>query len=163
MNFASFIISNFSRFGFYAIDSFKNDDDFLAVLILMGALVFLLALVFGIVLILIILFIIVSFIGGGIISASVLVGLQQKSMSKGFKTLVLSVSILASTVLSVFAFWCINSVKDWWNVEISILAGVICGVFAGWLLGLFFFHAASKLAEFLKKKYNERLDSKTLQ
>lgn len=160
MNVPALIISNFFRIKFYLIDSFRNDDDFLAVLLLMGALVFLLAIIFGIVLILIILFIIVSFIGGGIISASVLVGLQQKSMSKGFKTFILSLSILGSTVLSVFAFWCINSIKDWWNPEISVIAGIICGVFAGWLLGLFFFHAASKMAEFLRNKYDERIDSR---
>ena len=163
MNFLSLIISNFTRFSFYLIDSFRNDDDFLVVMLLMGALVFLLAVIFGVVLILIILFVVASFIGGGIISASVLVGLQQKSMSKGFKTFVLSVSILASTILSVLSFCLINSVKHWWNLEITIVAGIICGVLAGWLLGLFFFKAASKMAEFLKKKYNERIDSKTLQ
>jgi len=147
---------------FYMIDSFQNDDDFLAVLILMGGLFFILAIIIGVVLILLFFLILFALISGSIISASVLIGLQQKSVSKGFRIFFLSVSILGSTVVSVIFFWAVNSIKDWWPTDISIIAGIICGVISGWLLGLLVFKATRKFAIFLKDKYNGRTDVKSI-
>ncbi|MBB6369618.1 hypothetical protein [Chryseobacterium shigense] len=146
----------------YMMDSFKNDEDFLIALILMGALFFLLALIIGVVLILMFFLILFFLISGGIISASVLVGIQQKSVSKGFKTLFLSVSILGTTIVSVIFFYFINLIQHWWTADISIVAGIICGALSGWLLGLLIFKASGKLVTFLKNKYNDRMKSKSI-
>lgn len=145
---------------FYMMDSFKNDDDFLVVLMLMGALFFLLALIISVVLILIFFLILFFLISGGIVSVSVLVGVQQKSISKGFKTLFLIVSILGTTVVSVIFFYFINLIQHWWTADISIIAGIICGAISGWLLGLLIFKASGKLVASLRNKYNERINSK---
>ncbi|MDR2230083.1 MAG: hypothetical protein LBE39_11510 [Flavobacteriaceae bacterium] len=142
---------------FYLIDSFRNDDDFLVVMLLMGALVFLILGVIGIVLGLLLIFIIILLISGGIISASVLVGLQQKSLSKGFKTFFLSISVLGSTIASVILFLFINAVKKWWQTDTAIIAGIISGIISGWILGLVMFVTAKKLVLFLKNKYTDRI------
>ncbi|WP_407481964.1 hypothetical protein [Elizabethkingia meningoseptica] len=143
--------------GLYLIDSFRNDDNFLAVLILMGALVFLVLAVIGIVLGLLFIFMIILLISAGIISASVLVGLQQKSLSKGFKTFFLSVSVVGSTIVSVIFFLFINTVKNWWQTNIAIIAGTVFGIVSGWLLGLLMFTVAKKLVLFLKNKYSDNI------
>lgn len=148
---------------FYIIDSFRNDDDFLAGLLVMGALFFLLALAIGIIVVLILFAILFFLISGGIISASVLVGLQQKSVSKGFKTLFLSVCILGTTIISVIFFGIINSMKNWWANDISVVIGIIFGLISGWLLGLLIFNATKKLVLFFKAKFNDRINSKSIE
>ncbi|UIR57002.1 hypothetical protein LZQ00_04100 [Sphingobacterium sp. SRCM116780] len=153
----SVILNTYSVLNFYLIDSFKNEDDFLVVMLLMGALFFLLALIIGTVLILTLMLILFFLISGGVISTSVLVGIHQRSVSKGFKTLFLLISILGSTFVSVIFFWFINSVKGWWETDISIIAGIICGAFSGWVLGLLIFQGTKKLIIFLRNKYSNRL------
>ena len=147
---------------FYLIDSFRNDDNFLAILLIMGALFFLLALIIGVVLCLLIIGMLFVLVSGSVISASVLVGLQQRSVSKGFKTFFIAVSVLGSTIVSVLFFWFINSVKDWWETDVAISSGVVCGILSGWALGFLFYKAMGKLFTFLKHKYEERKSDKNL-
>lgn len=154
--------SHYSFSDFYMIDSFRNDDDFLVWLLLMGALFFLLALIVGTALVIIFFLILFFLATGGILSASVLVGVQQRSVSKGFKTLFLSISILGSTIISLIFFLIVNSMKDWWENNIAIFAGILCGVLSGWLLGLLIFEATKKLAILIKDKYEQRANSRTI-
>lgn len=146
-----------SVFDFYLIDSFRNDDDFFAVLLVMGAIFLFFALIIGVVLVLMFFAILFLLISGGILSASVLVGLQQKSVSKGFKTLFVSVSTLGTTVVSVIFFWFMNKIQHWWGNDVSIFAGIVFGLLSGWLLGTLIFIAVKKLVLFLKNKYDERI------
>lgn len=71
----------FSSFTFYLIDSLQNDDDFLAALLVMGAFFCLFAVIIGVILVLMVFAILLALISGGILSASVLVGLHQRSVS----------------------------------------------------------------------------------
>ncbi|MET7036380.1 hypothetical protein [Elizabethkingia miricola] len=142
---------------FYLIDSFRNDDDFLVAMLLMGALVFFILGVIGIILGLLLILIVIFLISAGIISTSLLVGLQQKSLSKGFKTFFISVSILGSTIASVILFLFINTVKNWWQTDTAIIAGIVSGIASGWILGVIMFTASKKLVMFLKNKYADRI------
>ncbi|MCP1252624.1 hypothetical protein NK212_12250 [Elizabethkingia sp. S0634] len=142
---------------FYLIDSFRNDDDFLVAMLLMGALVFFILGVIGIILGLLLILIVIFLISAGIISTSLLVGLQQKSLSKGFKTFFISVSILGSTIASVILFLFINTVKNWWQTDTAIIAGIVSGIASGWILGVIMFTASKKLVLFLKNKYADRI------
>lgn len=113
----------------YIIDSFKNDDDFLVVLLIMGAIFFAIVGIIGVVLCLLFILLLIGLITAGILSTSVLIGIQQKSISKGFKTFFLSVSMVGCTIVAIIFFWFVNSVKEWWDTNISIVIGVFCGVF----------------------------------
>lgn len=144
------ILYQCSSFGFYLIDSFQNDDDFLAVLLIMGAFFCLFVVIIGIVLVLMVFAILFALISGWILSASVLVGLQQRSVSKGFKTLFVSVSVLGTTIISVIFFWFMNKIQHWWGNDVSIFAGIVFGLLSGWLLGTLIFMAVKKLVLFLK-------------
>lgn len=137
-------------------DSFQNDDNFIVVMLLMGALFFLIALIIGVVLGLIFLTILIGLISVGLISTSILVGLHQKSISKGFKTLFISVSILGSTIVSVLFFWFVNTIKEWWNTDISIIIGIICGIVTGYFIGLLLFIAIKKMILFIKNKHSTK-------
>ncbi|OPC09732.1 hypothetical protein BAY01_12190 [Elizabethkingia miricola] len=123
----------------------------------MGALVFFILGVIGIILGLLLILIVIFLISAGIISTSLLVGLQQKSLSKGFKTFFISVSILGSTIASVILFLFINTVKNWWQTDTAIIAGIVSGIASGWILGVIMFTASKKLVMFLKNKYADRI------
>jgi len=148
---------------FHLIDSLQNDDDFLAVLLIMGTFFCLFAVITSIVLVLMVFAILFALISGGILSASVLVGLQQRSVSKGFKTLFVSVSVLGTTIISVIFFWFMNKIQHWWGNDVSIFAGIIFGLLSGWLLGTLIFMAVKRLVLFLKNKYNERINRENKQ
>lgn len=162
MIFFDIILKSLLR-NFHLIDSFQNDDDFLAVLLIMGAFFCFFAVIMGIVLVLMVFAILFALISGGILSASVLVGLQQRSVSKGFKTLFVSVSVLGTTIISVIFFWFMNKIQHWWGNDVSIFAGIIFGLLSGWLLGTLIFMAVKRLVLFLKNKYNERINRENKQ
>ena len=138
---------------FFIIDSFNNDEDFLIVLLLMGAIFFGIAVIVGVVICILFTLLIIALISAGLISASVLVGYQKKSVSKGFKTFFLSASILGATIVSVIFFRLINSIYAWTTPDISIIAGIIWGLISGWLLGLLIFTALKKIVLLLNNKY----------
>ncbi|WP_417873773.1 hypothetical protein [Xanthomarina gelatinilytica] len=125
----------------------------------MGALFFLIALIIGVVICLIVIAILIGLIGVGIISTSVLTGLYQRSIGKGFKTFFVLSSILGSTIVSVVFFWFINTIKNWWSTDLVIVAGIGSGIISGWLLGLLLFVTLRKMMEFIKTKYESKKGS----
>ncbi|MEI2274158.1 hypothetical protein OHD16_18570 [Sphingobacterium sp. ML3W] len=140
---------------FYLIDSFRNDDDFIATLLLMGSLVFLALAVISILLGLLFIITIVLLISAGIISTSVIVGLQQRSITKGFKTLFLSSAILGSSIVSVIFCIFLNAVYDWSSNNMAMLIGLVLGIILGTGLGLLAFKAMAGLIRFLTSKYRK--------
>ena len=139
---------------FHIIDSFQNDDNFLAVMLVMGALFFAVAVIVGIVLCLIFITLIISLFAAGLVSTSVLVGFQQKSTSSGFKTFFVGASILASSVASIIFFLIANTFWHWSGIELVIFAGLMTGVLSGWILGVLMFKAFKKIINYLKRKYD---------
>ncbi|MGE8243414.1 MAG: hypothetical protein ACN6PD_12070 [Sphingobacterium sp.] len=140
---------------FYLIDSFRNDDNFIATLLLMGSLVFLALAVISILLGLLFIVTIILLISAGIISTSVIVGLQQRSITKGFKTLFLSSAILGSSIVSVIFCIFLNAVYDWSSNNMAILIGLVLGIILGTGLGLLAFKAMAGLIRFLMSKYRK--------
>ncbi|OBW41966.1 hypothetical protein AB670_01657 [Chryseobacterium sp. MOF25P] len=119
----------------------------------MGAIFFAIVVIIGVVLCLLFILLLIGLITAGILSTSVLIGIQQKSISKGFKTFFLGVSMIGCTIVSIIFFWFANSVKEWWDTNISIIIGVFCGVLGGYILGLLMFVALKKIISLLQKKY----------
>ena len=140
---------------FYLIDSFRNDDDFIATLLLMGSLVFLALAVISILLGLLFIVTIILLISAGIISTSVIVGLQQRSITKGFKTLFLSSAIVGSSIVSVIFCIFLNAVYDWSSNNMAMLIGLVLGIILGTGLGLLAFKAMAGLIRFLTSKYQK--------
>jgi hypothetical protein len=140
---------------FYLIDSFRNEDDFIATLLLMGSLVFLALAVISILLGLLFIITIILLISAGIISTSVIVGLQQRSITKGFKTLFLSSAIVGSSIVSVIFCIFLNAVYDWSSNNMAMLIGLVLGIILGTGLGLLAFKAMAGLIRFLTSKYRK--------
>ena len=138
---------------------FQNDDDFLAVMLVMGGLFFAIAAVVGIVLCLLFVALLISLLAAGLISTSVLVGLHQKSTQQGFKTFFIAGSIIASTLASVLVFWIGNVILKWTVTEMAIFFGLVWGVLSGWLLGYLLFMAYKRITLYLKVKYTSEKQS----
>ena len=77
---ANYNLAEAKSFNFYMIDSFHNDDNSLAIMLVIGALFFAVAVIVGIVICLIFTKFIISLFAAGILSTSVLLGFQQKSI-----------------------------------------------------------------------------------
>jgi len=121
----------------------------------MGSLVFLALAVISILLGLLFIVTIILLISAGIISTSVIVGLQQRSITKGFKTLFLSSAILGSSIVSVIFCIFLNAVYDWSSNNMAILIGLVLGIILGTGLGLLAFKAMAGLIRFLMSKYRK--------
>ncbi|WP_262148353.1 hypothetical protein [Chryseobacterium foetidum] len=138
-------------------DSFRNEDDFLVNLLLMGAAFALFAVIIAVFVVVVVSVLLFLLISAGIISTSLLVGFQQKSVSKGFKTFFIVSCIAGSSVVSVLFFWFLNLVYDWWITEVAVLSGLLFGAATGWILGLILFSASKKIVIFIKSQIDNKV------
>jgi hypothetical protein len=131
------------------------DNDFAPGLFVFAVLLFIFILIcvgVGIVLTVTVLLILFGLIGAGILSTSVLVGLNKKSFTKGFKTFLLSTSSMGGLLLGVIGFFILNKITHWWSLKIALFAGSLTGILAGLLFGFFAFFVIQKLTTLLKSK-----------
>lgn len=94
-------------------------------------------------------------IGAGILSASVLIGLYNKSFKKGFKTLIISVTTIGGLFIGATGFWLLNKIVHWFTTQTALTIGSIGGLLTGFLLGLLMFYMLQKLTTFLKDKLKQ--------
>ncbi len=136
----------------------NNETDDLSLMQLFFVLVFIGVILLGIgvgivvaVLALLILFGLVSF---GIVSTSVIVGLNKKSFEKGFKTFIVLGSTIGGLLVGGTSFWLFNKVVHWWSIQTAILTGSIAGLLGGLGFGFIAFYVLQKLTTYLKLKLN---------
>ncbi len=98
------------------------------------------------------LLILFGMIGAGILSASILVGLNKKSFSKGFKTFLVSASTIGGLLIGVAGLWILNEISQWWPLNAILSAGSIVGLLSGFLFGLFAYNIVQRMTVFLKTK-----------
>ena len=138
-------------------NTLNDEDDFspgLGLLVLLGICFIFLCIGAGIVLTVFILLILFGLISLGILSASILVGLNKKSFATGFKTFLVSCSSIGGLIIFGAMFWLLNKFTHWWTAKTAILIGVSMGCLAGFLFGLVVFFVLQKLTTFLKSKLN---------
>jgi len=100
---------------------------------------------------LLILFGLISF---GIVSASVLVGLNRKSFAKGFKAFLVLASTTGGILFFGAGFWLLNKISHWWTTQTAILTGVTFGLLIGLAFGYFAYFVLQKLTTYFKQKLN---------
>lgn len=135
------------------MDPYDGTDDFspgLAFFALIGIGFILVCVGIGIALTVIGLLIIFGLTSFGILSASVLIGLNKKSFALGFKTFLVSTSTIGGLLLCGFGFWILNKVLHWWTSQIAITIGVVLGLLTGLTFGLITFYILKRLTTYLK-------------
>jgi hypothetical protein len=136
-------------------EEFEDIDDFAPGLFFFALFAFVFILICvgaGIVLTVVGLLILFGLIGAGILSASILVGLNKKSFTKGFKTFLLSTTTIGGLLIGMTGVWILNKITHWWTLQTTLLTGSISGLLAGLVFGLFAFYVIQKLTTFLKTK-----------
>ncbi len=106
----------------------------------------------GIVVAVLTLFIIFGLITTGVLSVSVMVGLNKKSFMTGFKTFVITCSTVFSALIMALFFFIYNKIVHWWSGEKAALIGICTGLIAGFLLGALLMLIVRRLTEFFKTK-----------
>lgn len=140
-----------------AINNPPTDDDFapgLIFLVLIAIAVILICIGVGIAITVITLFVIFGLIGVGIVSASVLVGLNKRSLALGLKTFIVSLSTVGELILSSLLFWILNEFQQWWTYQTALAIGAGIGILAGLVLGFLLFYILHRLTTFLRNQFN---------
>ena len=133
------------------------DEDFapgLAFMVVIAAVFILVCVGAGIALTVIGLVLIFALISFGILSASVLVGLNKKSFALGFKTFLVSSSTIGGFILFALAFWVLNEVMHWWSAQDALTIGAALGFVAGLSFGFIAFYILRQLTTFLSRRLN---------
>lgn len=97
--------------------------------------------------------IIVGLISFGVISTSVLVGLQQKSFLKGFKTFLMLAATIGGVFIGGAGFWLLNKFAHWWSEKFALLSGSVLGFLSGLILGFLVLYVFQKLTAYFRKQF----------
>jgi hypothetical protein len=96
--------------------------------------------------------IISAMVTAGIFSASVIVGIYTRSLTKGFKVFFVSCSIVAGGVFGAVALWILNLYTHWHDEVNALLMGAAFGLVTGLAGGMISFYFLQRLAARLKSK-----------
>jgi hypothetical protein len=138
-------------------EEFEDVDDFAPGLFLFAVLGFaaiFMSTVAGVVLTILGLLILLALIGAGIFSASILVRLNKKSFTQGFKTFLVSTTTIGGLFVGIAGAWIFNNSTHGSTLHTALVAGSIIGLLAGLSFGLFTFYVLQKLTTYLKTKFN---------
>jgi hypothetical protein len=108
----------------------------------------------GIVLTVLGLLIIFGLVSFGILSTSIIVGLNKKSFAKGFKTFFVLASTFVGLIFFGVGFWLLNKIAHWWTTQTAIITGATSGLFAGLAFGLLAYYVLQRLTTYFKQKLN---------
>ncbi|NUY82100.1 hypothetical protein HUK80_14445 [Flavobacterium sp. MAH-1] len=144
-----------------------NADDeefnlFLFAILIIGVIAVLLCLAVGIILTILALLTIFGLIAMGALSASIIVGIAQKSVAKGFRTFVVVFSTFGSAALGTLTFWFLNNVLKWWTEFKAICLGFGIGLVSGFITGIAIAFVIRKLTPILKNKIGNLKSNKAV-
>jgi hypothetical protein len=90
----------------------------------------------------------------GVLSTSIIIGLNKKSFEKGSKTFIVLTSTIGGLLIGGTGFWLLNKVVHWWTPQTSILIGAGLGFLIGIGLGFLVFIILQRLTVYFKKSLN---------
>jgi hypothetical protein len=142
----------------YSVDVYDGTDDFspgLAFFTLIGIGFILVCVGAGIVITVIVLLILFGLISGGILSVSLIVGLNKRSFASGFKTFLVTTTSFGGLLIGGLGFWLINELLHWWTTQIALSSGACMGLIAGFIFGIFAFYVLQKLTTYLQNQLKQ--------
>jgi len=135
-------------------DSVEDEEFnlFLFTLLILSIIAICICVVIGIIITLLLLLLVFGLITAGALSGSILVGLNKKSFTAGFKTFVILFSTASSAMIGGLGFWLLNKLLHWWIQEVAICTGIVSGLLGGLALGFSVAFIIQKFTTFLKAK-----------
>lgn len=123
---------------------------FFFVLILLGLI--LLCIGASIILIVLGLLFIFGLVSFGIVSASVIVGINRRSVEKGFKTFLILSLTIGGLLVGGTSFWILNKIVHWWTDIFAIFIGSVTGLLTGLGLGFLACYVLQQLTFYFRSK-----------
>lgn len=125
-------------------------------MLILGIIFILISLLIALLIAILCLFAIFGFVLVGAISTSVIVGINKKSFTSGFKTFVTVFSTFAFGIIGIGSFWFLNKLLHWWNETKAITIGLSIGLISGLITGLILAFVIKKMSTFLKAKLERK-------
>jgi len=110
----------------------------------------------GLALVLLLLAVFLALVAFGIVSASVIVGLTQKSVSKGFNTFILLTATIGGSMFGGLAFWIVNKISHWFDTATSVYIGITSGFISGLVVGTCACYLLAKALQFLSRRWSKK-------
>ena len=129
---------------------------FLFAILILGIIFICISVLIALLIAILCLFAIFGFILVGAISTSILVGINKKSFTSGFKTFVTVFSTFAFGIIGIGSFWFLNKLLHWWSETKAITIGLSLGLISGLVTGLILAFVIKKLPTFLKAKLERK-------
>lgn len=129
---------------------------FLFAILILGIIFICISVLIALLITILCLFAIFGFILVGAISTSILVGINKKSFTSGFKTFVTVFSTFAFGIIGIGSFWFLNKLLHWWSETKAITIGLSLGLISGLVTGLILAFVIKKLSTFLKAKLERK-------
>jgi len=140
---------------FFLKTAIPDDEEFnlfLFAILVLGIVFIYVSVLIAILITILLLLIIFGFIAVGALSTSVLVGINKKSFTAGFRTFLMIFSTFSLTVIGIGSFWFLNRIVHWWNETKAIIIGLSVGLISGLITGILLAFLIKKLSTFLKNK-----------
>lgn len=91
----------------------------------------------------------------GILSTSVIVGLNKRSFTKGFKTLLMLSASIGGLGVGIGALYLINRLFDLHlSLNSAVLIGAVSGIIGGVIVGQLFYVILRRLSNYFKQRLN---------
>ncbi|MEM0543080.1 hypothetical protein WFZ85_10660 [Flavobacterium sp. j3] len=129
---------------------------FLFAILILGIIFICISVLIALLIAILCLFAIFGFILVGAISTSILVGINKKSFTSGFKTFVTVFSTFAFGIIGIGSFWFLNKLLHWWSETKAITIGLSLGLISGLVTGLILAFVIKKLSTLLKAKLERK-------
>ena len=89
----------------------------------------------------------------GIISTSIMVGLNKKSFESGFKTFILLSAAIGGTCICTTGFWLLNALLGWVSTTAAVLMGAVFGLVSGLVFGYALYYLIRGVTNYYKRKF----------
>ncbi len=132
---------------------------FLFAILILGIIFICISLLIALIIAILCLFAIFGFILVGALSTSVILGINKKSFTTGFKTFVTVFSTFAFGIIGIGSFWFLNKLLHWWSETKAITIGLTIGLISGLITGLTMAFIIKKLSTYLKSKLERKAAS----
>jgi Flp pilus assembly protein protease CpaA len=140
----------------------RDDEEFnlfLFAILVLGIIFICISVLIAVLIALLSLLIIFGFIAVGALSTSVLVGINKKSFTAGFRTFTIIFSTFSFGVIGTGAFWFFNRIVHWWSQSEAIIIGLSVGLASGFIAGISVAFLIKKLSTLLKNKLEKKAAS----
>ena len=129
---------------------------FLFAILILGIIFICISILIALIIAILCLFAIFGFILVGALSTSVIVGINKKSFTSGFKAFVTVFSTFAFGLIGIGSFWILNKLLHWWSETKAIIIGLSIGLLSGLIAGFLLAYLINKLSTFLKSKLERK-------